>query len=166
MFFLSFFLSFGRGMKGNGGKDLYRIYEWYSQKKKKFSVPNRVLQTLNKHSVSKTKFDQNLFSYVTLYFTSHWAELIPFFWYCSSTQICYYSAFTFWNCILILKEPLYCIVGVAFLFVFYFSFYLMWSSTAPCCPNIIFSHIKNCILRSFKPWLHDRCAKACFIFQS
>lgn len=31
-----------------------------------------------------------------------------FFWYCSSVQLCYYSAFTLWNCILILKEPLYC----------------------------------------------------------
>lgn len=60
----------------------------------------------------------------------------------------------------------HCIVGVAFLFVFLFSFSLMWSFTAPCCLKIILSHIKDCILRSFKPWLHDRCAIACFIFKS
>lgn len=57
----------------------------------------------------KTKIDQNLFSYVTLYFATQMADLIPFlFWYCSSTRLCYYSAFTLWRCVLILKEPLYC----------------------------------------------------------
>lgn len=30
------------------------------------------------------------------------------FLYWSSTQLCYYSAFTLWSFILILKEPLYC----------------------------------------------------------
>ena len=33
----------------------------------------------SKHNVSKTKFVQNLFSYVTLYFATQRADLIPFF---------------------------------------------------------------------------------------
>lgn len=43
------------------------------------SVPKRLLQMLNTRNVSKTKIDQNLFSYVTLYFATQRADLIPFF---------------------------------------------------------------------------------------
>lgn len=37
-----------------------------------------------------------------------WFLFFFFSRYCSSTHLCYYSAFTLWNWLLILKEPLYC----------------------------------------------------------
>lgn len=48
------------------------------------SVPKCLLQMLNTRNVSKTTFDGNLFSYVTLYFAIQRTDLIPFllFWYC------------------------------------------------------------------------------------
>lgn len=66
-----------------------------------------------------------------------WLCILPlwgqtwFLFYCSSTQLCYYSAFTLWNSVLILKEPL-CFQGLHFCLCWCFPFSL-WSSTAPCC---------------------------------
>lgn len=42
-------------------------------------MPKCLLQMLNMRNVSETTFDQNLFSYVTLYFAIQRADLIPFF---------------------------------------------------------------------------------------
>lgn len=131
-------------------------------------MPNRLLQTRNTRNVSWTEIDLNLFSYVTLYFATQRADLIPFFFFflgivhqpiSVTTVLLHYEIdSSFWRN--------RCIVGVAFPLVFLFSFSLMWSSTAPCCLKIILSHIKDCTLRSLKPWLHGRCAIACFIFKS
>lgn len=165
--FLSLFFSLGRGKKGNGGEDLYRIQEWYSWK----TIFLKLILCQNvfcKRSTNAMYLKQKL---IRTYFHM-WLCILPLrgqtwflFFYIGhqpnsvTTVLLHYEVVSsFWRN--------RCIVGVAFLFVFLFSFSLMWSLTAPCCLKIISSYIKDCILRSCKPWLHNRCAIACFIFKS
>lgn len=110
----------------------------------KSSVPNHLFA---KHDVSKTKFVQNLFSYVTLYFASKGSLDYCFWGGIVHPANLFQIASSFWRS--------HCICWGLFRL---FSVCVVWSSAAPYCLNIL------CVLRSFEAMIswHFYCSMLLF----